>query len=86
MPQPAPTSTTHNSPHVHAPPRGRGPLRPPRGARPPRATPWPSEMLPPATTVTVGLRQWAGDNSPYHARKVLVVAYITKPNMGGVKH
>ncbi len=34
---------------------------------PPGAMLWPSEILPPATTATMGLRWWAGDNSPCHA-------------------
>ncbi len=38
------------------------------------ATPWPSEMLPPATTATIGLRRRAGDDSPYHAREAPAVA------------
>ncbi len=38
--------------------------RPPAGA-----TPWPSEMLPTATTATMGLRRRAGEDSPYHARE-----------------
>ncbi len=42
--------------------------RPPHHA-PPGAKLWPSKMLPPATTVMMGLRWWAGDNSPYHARE-----------------
>jgi hypothetical protein len=36
---------------------------------PPGATPWLSEMPPPATTATMGLRQRAGDYSPYYARE-----------------
>ncbi len=36
---------------------------------PPGATPWPSEMLPPATTATMGLRRRAGDDSTYHDRE-----------------
>ncbi len=36
---------------------------------PPGPTPWPSKMLPLASTATMGLRRWAGDDSPYHARE-----------------
>ncbi len=36
---------------------------------PPGASPWPSEMLPPATTATMGLRRRAGDDIPYHPRE-----------------
>ncbi len=41
---------------------------------PPGATPWPSEMLPPATTAMMGLRRRAGNDSPYHAREPLAFA------------
>ncbi len=41
---------------------------------PPIAMPWPSKMPPPATTVAMGLRWRAGNDSPYHARKVPAVA------------
>ncbi len=41
---------------------------------PPGATPWPSEMPPSATTVTMGPRQRSGDDSPYHAREAPAVA------------
>ncbi len=40
----------------------------------PVATPWPSEMPPPATTVTMSLRRRAGDDSPYHAGEAPAVA------------
>jgi hypothetical protein len=33
------------------------------------ATPWPSEMPPPATTATMDLQRRAGNDSPYHARE-----------------
>jgi hypothetical protein len=52
------------STHIHHPPQHA----------PPGATLWPSEMLPPATTATMGLRRQAGDDSPYHAREALAFA------------
>ena len=41
---------------------------------PPSAMLWPSKMLPPAMTATMGLRRQAGDDSPYHAGEAPVVA------------
>ena len=49
------------------------PYNPPHHA-PPGATPWPSKMLPLATTATMGLRLQAGNDSSYHARKALAFA------------
>ncbi len=50
------------------------PLRRSAYHAPPGTTPWPSKMLPPAMTATMGLWRQAGNDSPYHARKALVVA------------
>ncbi len=55
--------------YVHYMARYSRPIIHPTTRPPAGATPWPSEMLPTATTATMGLRRRAGEDSPYHARE-----------------